>query len=428
MSKFSTLTEDYATEPVPEDKTYSGWRIGFVLGGIGIALPALLSGAEVGVALGYRDSLIAFALAGLLVTTLAIASGMVGMRSRLSTYMILQFSFGKDGSKFVNAAFAAAQCGWFGVNAYFFGVAAEGVGVQALGLTLPSSVYIIAGGALMIAATIFGFKALDRIALFVFPMMMATLAFMVSATFNAVDLSDLNALAGDGSIGFGQSITVLAGGIIVGVLLVPDLTRYARAPRDVVVAALIALAFIETLVHVAASGAAIYFSEMDPLKIMLALGFGGFALFFLICASVTTNAVNLYGSGLALSAIYPRIEEWRYVILTGILGTVAAIFEISEFFVDFLIWQSVIFSSVLGIYLVDFFLINNQDYRLSQLEKAPPVRFAALGAWALGAITAGLTFSERITLTSAPNLDGVIIGGATYFLLRRLSPGSEAKS
>ncbi|MEL7485787.1 MAG: cytosine permease [Pseudomonadota bacterium] len=420
MAKLATLTEDYATAPVPEDKTYGGWRIGFVLGGIGIALPAFLSGAEVGVALGYEQSIIAFLAAAALVTTMAIASGMVGMKSRLSTYMILQFPFGRYGAKFVNAAFAIAQCGWFGVNAYFFGAAAESVGRQTLGLEAPSSVYIIAGGALMTLATIFGYKALDRIAMVVFPLMIATLAVMTARTFAETDLPTLSAIAGDGSLTFMQSMTVLAGGIIVGVLLVPDLTRYARRPVDVVIAAVIALTIIETLVHAAASGAAILFTELDPLALMLALGFGSFAFIFLIAASVTTNAVNLYGSGLALTSIFPGGKEWAFVVMTGVVGSLAAIFEISAFFIDFLVWQSVIFSSVLGVYLIDFFFVNGQDYRLERLDGAPPVRASALFAWGVGAATAAAAFTEQWTFTSIPNLDGVIAGGGAYFVLRRV--------
>ncbi|MEM8920877.1 MAG: hypothetical protein AAGB25_05880, partial [Pseudomonadota bacterium] len=80
MADLKNLTEDYATRPVPQEKTYSGVRVGFVLGGIGVALPALLSGSEVGVALGYEQSMWAFIVAAILVTGLAILSGWVGMR------------------------------------------------------------------------------------------------------------------------------------------------------------------------------------------------------------------------------------------------------------------------------------------------------------------------------------------------------------
>ena len=417
MAKIENLVEDYATTPVPEDKTYSGVRVGFVLGGIGIALPALLSGAEVGRALGYEKSALAFVVAGILVTILATISGWVGMRSRLSTYMILRFSFGVMGAKFVSFTFAVAQFGWFGVNAYFFGTAAESIGRDAMGLNLPSAAYMIGGGVLMTAATVFGYKALDKMALFIFPIMISTLAFMTLRTFDLSSYEALTAIAGTGEMNFGQAITALAGGIIVGVLLVPDLTRYARGPKDVVIAALIALAIIEPLVHIAASGPAIALGERDPLKLLLALGFGAYALVFLIFIAVTTNAVNLYGSGLSLASIFPKTPEWMFVIIAGVIGTSLALLNISEYFIDFLIWQSVIFSSVLGVYVVDFFYVRRGAYDLENLAGEAPVSWSAFAAWAAGAVVAALSFLEKITLTGMANLDGVIVAGVLYAIL-----------
>ncbi|MEM6627055.1 MAG: cytosine permease [Pseudomonadota bacterium] len=428
MADLKNLTEDYATRPVPQEKTYSGVRVGFVLGGIGVALPALLSGSEVGVALGYEQSMWAFIVAAILVTGLAILSGWVGMRSRLSTYMILKFSFGREGARVVNLTFALAQFGWFGVNAYFFGAAAESVGQMTLGLSLPSQTYILFGGVLMTAATVFGFKALDKLALFVFPLMIATLAFMTAKTFVGASLDDILAIPGTGELSFGQAITVLAGGIIVGVLLVPDLTRYARGPKDVVIAMLIALAFIEPLVHVAASGPALRFGEIDPLALMLALGLGVLAFIFLILASVTTNAINLYGSGLSLASVFPRVPEYWFVIAAGVIGTCLAALNISELFMDFLIWQSVIFSSVLGVYVVDFFLVSKGDYSLAALERAPAISWAAFAAWGLGAITSALTFTGQFNLTGMSNLDGVIVAALLYFALKRGLPASVSET
>ncbi|MEL7490368.1 MAG: cytosine permease [Pseudomonadota bacterium] len=421
MGSFENLTEDYATEPVPQEKTYSGWRVGFILGGIGIALPALLSGAEVGKALGYEKSLAAFTVAGFLVTGLAILSGWVGMRSRLSTYMLLRFSFGRMGARLVSLTFAFAQFGWFGVNAFFFGAAASSAGEATLGLGLPGDAYIVFGGVLMTAATVFGFKALDKLAMVVFPLMVTMLAVMTAQTFAGATPAEIFALPGDASMSFGQAVTALAGGIIVGVLLVPDLTRYARGPVDVVIAVLIALAIIEPLVHVAASGPALRYGETDPLALMLAAGLGAAAFFFLIVASLTTNAVNLYGSGLSLAAVFPKVQEWVFIIAAGVIGTGLAIFDISEVFIDFLVWQSVIFSSVLGVYVVDFFLVKKGDYSLSALNGAPLYSGSAFASWAIGAIISGLTYAERFSLTGIANLDGVIVAAILYFLLSKAS-------
>lgn len=421
-----SLTEDYATTPVPQDKTYSGWRVGFVIGGIGIALPALYSGAEVGQALGFRQSALAFLVAGILVTVLATISGWVGMRSRLSTYMILRFSFGLQGAKLVSFTFALAQFGWFGVNAYFFGTSAEAIGTQALNLSLPLQAYVILGGILMTIATIFGYKALDKIALFVFPMMLATLVFMIARTFGLTDLATLTDIAPTNTMTFPQAVTLLSGGIIVGVLLIPDLTRYARGPIDVIIAVLIALALIEPVVHLAASGAAIYLKELEPLPIMLALGFGGFAMAFLILTSVTTNAINLYGSGLSLASIFPSTPEWKFVLLAGIFGTILGTLEVSELFLTFLYWQSVLFSAVLGIYVVDFFFVRNSNYQLEDIAGDPPISIPALVAWALGAGVAALSYVNTITLTTIPNLDGVVIAGLVYFILHKALLRKEA--
>jgi cytosine permease len=417
MPDFQNLVEDYATTPVPQRETYSGVRVGFVLGGIGIALPALLSGAEVGLALGYRDSIAAFIVAGVLVTVLSTITGWVGMRSRLSTYMILRFSFGALGARLVSLTFALAQFGWFGVNAFFFGTAAYQLGRDTLGWQLPPAAYIVAGGVVMTGATIFGFKALDKLALVVFPLMLTVLAMMVARTFDVATLDALTAMPGTGEMTFGQSVTALAGGIIVGVLLVPDLTRYARGPRDVVIASLIALALIEPLVHVAAAGPAIALAEQDPLALMLGLGLGAVALAFLILTSITTNAVNLYGSGLALAAVFPRTPEWLFVILAGVVGTALALLDIGTLFVDFLVWQSVIFSSVLGVYVVDFFVVRRGDYRLAQLDGEAPVSWAALTAWMAGAAIAAATFLGMFSITGMSNLDGVLTGASVYATL-----------
>ncbi|MEM9388155.1 MAG: cytosine permease [Pseudomonadota bacterium] len=418
MSRLESLVEDYATEPVPEAKTYGGVRIGLILGGIGVALPALFSGAEVGIALGFEASLAAFLAAALLVSALAMVSGWVGMRSRLSTYMILRFSFGVQGARWVNLTFAIAQFGWFGVNAYFFGAAAEQIGGQVLGESLPSAAYVMVGGLFMTGATIFGFKALDKLALIAFPLMLTMLVLMASRTFEATSWTALTALAPTEQMSFGQAVTTLSGGIIVGVLLVPDLTRYARGPRDVVIAIVIALTLIETLVHAVAAGPALYLGEIEPLAIMLALGFGAFALVFLVVASLTTNAVNLYGAGLSLASIFPRTGEWVFVVTSGAIGTAIALTDVSAVFIDFLVWQSVIFSSVLGVYVVDFFFLRGGDYRLEQLHGCESaLNWAAFLAWGVGAIAAALAYLEKIQLTGIANLDGVIVAALLYAAL-----------
>ena len=75
-NRFEQLVEDYANEPVPDHKTVGGVRIGLVLAGIGIALPSLFSGVQIGNALGLSQSITAFIAAGIFVSLLGLVSGL----------------------------------------------------------------------------------------------------------------------------------------------------------------------------------------------------------------------------------------------------------------------------------------------------------------------------------------------------------------
>lgn len=416
--KFSQLTEDYATEPVPYGKTVSGLRIGLVLAGIGIALPALLTGSEIGGALGLTQGLIAFFIAGAFVTALGLVTGLVGSGTRLSTYMIIQFSFGRHGSKAVNIAFALSQFGWFGVNVYLFGAAAQSAG-EPFFPGLGANFYIVLGGILMTVSTIFGFKALDKLALFAVPLLMVTLVVMITQTLGTEPLGDILARTGSGDMTLSKAISVLAGGIMVGVVLLPDLTRYSRSSRDTLIAVLISLALVEPLVHTAAAIPSIAFAQTDVLAILLAVGFGGYALFVLIFTSWTTNAVNLYGSGLALTAVFPRFEEWRIIALSGVVGTAIAFFDVPELFIGFLYYQALIFTPVVGIYVTDYFIVRKRRYDLATLEATPAIGWPAVAAWVVGTGLAYLAGEDYVSLTTIPALDAAIASAVVYLGLSK---------
>jgi len=423
--KINRLFEDYATEPVPREKTVSGFRIGLVLGGIGIALPALLSGAKIGSALGLEKSIWAFLTTGAFLTVLGLISGLVGSRTRLSTYMIIRFSFGRLGSKLVNLSFALSQLGWFGVNAYLFGAAAQSAGAALLPGLFSADTYIVMGGALMTASTIFGFKALDKLALFAVPLLLLTLVLMVTQTLGLAPFGDLLARPGSGSMSFTKALSVLAGGIMVGVVLLPDLTRYSRSAVDTLIAILIPMAIVEPLVHFSAAVPSVATGLADALPILLAIGFGGWALFIVIFSSWTTNAVNLYGSGLALSAVFPRFGEWKIIALSGLAGTAIALFDIPDLFIGFLYYQALVFTPVVGIYVTDFFIIRHGHYDYRQCDAGPNISWPACAAWIIGSLIAWAGGEEWITITTVPALDAALAAAGLYWALMRLGPPAK---
>lgn len=418
-NRFEQLVEDYATEPVPNHKTVGGLRIGLVLAGIGIALPSLFSGAQIGNALGLSQSITAFIAAGIFVSLLGLVSGLVGSKTRLSTYMIIQFSFGTKGSNLVNIAFALSQFGWFGVNTYLFAEAAQAVGTDLLGWEFGRWVYVAGGGFLMTVSTIFGFKALDKLALFAVPLLMATLVYMISQTLGVYNIDDLLSRPGAGDLTLPDAISALAGGIMVGVVLLPDLTRYARSSASTVIAVIISLTIVEPLVHLAGAMPAIGFGLNEVLPILLAVGLGAFALFIMGFGSWTSNAVNLYGSGLALSAVWPRFREWRLIVFSGVVGTGIAFFDIPGIFLDFLYMQALIFTPVVGIYVCDFYFVRGRRYELADLPGQPPINWSAYMAWALGLSIAFAGWQGLFSLSGIPAIDAALVSALSYLALSR---------
>src|SRR5690349_16614977 len=130
-----SIMEDYAHAPVPDHQTVSGWRVAMIITGFSIALPGFLNGAEVSLALGMAKAVLAALLAGLILCAMGCLTAVVSVRTRLTTYLLVQRSFGRSGATFVNVIMALVHFGWFGVNVSFFGGAMVAATHEVLGIT-----------------------------------------------------------------------------------------------------------------------------------------------------------------------------------------------------------------------------------------------------------------------------------------------------
>jgi len=112
----SDYLQDYATTRVPEDKTIGGLRIGMINGVLVFAVPGLVAGVQIGSALGLERGIKAFVIGGLFLSVVGTIIGIIGVRNRVSSYVLTQFVFGRMGANILNLAIAVALLGWYGVN------------------------------------------------------------------------------------------------------------------------------------------------------------------------------------------------------------------------------------------------------------------------------------------------------------------------
>jgi cytosine permease len=152
-----------------------------------------------------------------------------------------------------------------------------------------------------------------------------------------------------------MAISVVIGSYIIGIVVLPDMMRYARSAGHAILAAVFSLMVALPLVLSAAAFITAAGGPKDLVQLVLALGLGAIALIVLTFASWTNNANNLYSSSLVFAAIIPSIPKWKLVVVAGILGPVLALLPVLDYYLPFLLAVSILFPPLVGIYASDFF-------------------------------------------------------------------------
>nr|WP_279347200.1 cytosine permease [Govania unica] len=366
--------------------------------------------------MGLPDAVLAFLIAGLLLTFLGSCTAIVSAKTRLTTYMLAQFAFGPVGGKFVNMVLATTMFGWFGVNAFMFAEACQSMIWNLTGFHFSYNIYIIIGSVLMVATTIFGFKALDKLALVAVPILLFILITVLVISFTKAEPGVLLATH-QGTMSFGLAVSATAGGNMVMVAAMPDVARYISGKGQAVLAMFISFTLAAPLILTAAAVPSLVTGESDLLKILMGLGFGVPALLVLVLSTWTANASNLYGAGLGLAATFIRIPQWKLMIGAGLAGMAIAMLGIVNHFIPFLLFLGILIPPVAGIYVAFYILYPDKMKDVSEISKLPGTSIPAFTAWGIGVAVATATAFDFFTLTTIPSCDALITSVILYMPL-----------
>jgi cytosine permease len=392
--------EDYANAPVPEARTVSGWRVAMIVTGFNIALPGFLNGAQIAGALGLWHAVLVATLAGLILCATGCLTAVVSVRTRLTTYVLVQRSFGRSGAALINVIMALVHFGWFGVNVSFFGDAMVAATRDVLGIEGGSfATYVLAGGMLMAVTTIFGFRALDRLALFAVPVLAVIMTVVLVLALRRHGLVAGALQAPPEPMNFGLALSTLVGSNMMTVATMPDLTRYVRSRGQAIVGMALSFPFATPLLMFAAGATSLATRETDIMQIIVGFGLGLPALLVLILSTWTINAGNLYSASLSLAATFPRIAQWKFTLLAGACGSLLAVAGILDVFVSFLVLLGVIIPPIAAIYVIDaYFRVQGQT----------AVRWEAVVTWVASTGIALMGYLGWYTLTTVPAIDATL--------------------
>ena len=428
MSEFTEYFDESARIPVREDETVSGWSVGMVIFGICLTLPTLYTGAITAEQLGFIGTAKAVGLASLVLSIMSIPAAIVGAETRLSSYLIIEFVFGRRGSDFVNALLGLTLLGWFAVTAGFFGETLAIAFEEMFAVSPPTWLLTLISSVLILITTIFGFKAIDRLALFAVPLLILFLLYVSNLSLADSSWETVLSTEGSNPAYFSTAVSTVIGSLIVGVVLMPDLSRYARSVKDCVSASVLGNGVGNCFSMLMGVAPAIVTGLLDPMAYMIALGLVGSAFVILVFATWTTNSVNLYSTTLAVAIIKPKIPEWKLTVACGVIGTALAMIGITDYFIGFLEWLGVIVPPVASIYLTDYFVLKQKNYSLTLQDSLPDYDRAAIVAWVIGTAISAFTFVSEFSLSTIPTLDALVITAPIYLICRRLWPAKLQRS
>jgi cytosine permease len=404
--------------PVAESETVSGLQIGIVIIGISITLPLMYSAGELARGIGLSRAIAATVIGALILSVMSVPAAIVGVKSRLSSYMIVEHTFGYVGAKFVNFWFAVFLLGWYAVTAELFGRTLFLAAGDLTSLTLAEPVYTILSSVLVIVTTMYGFRAIDRLALIAVPFLLLALIAVTVFSLQKTSFADLLQIEGEG-LTMATAISAVVGAAAVGVVLTPDLTRYARNVGDCVTASFVGQGGGMTIAYVFGMIPVLVWNELEPMNYMIAMGFGAAALAVLIFATWTTNVINLYGVSLSARASVPIGSYRLMTVIGGIVGTLAAVIGIADFLIEFLIVMGLLVPPIAGVYLCDFFLLQRRDFSAQSFAERPAFKVNALLVGIGAGLLATWLYFNELSLTTIAPLDSLLISVVAYLALER---------
>lgn len=431
---------EFSAVPIRDNQLVAWPRVAAIAAMVGFSLPTFLTGLEVFAGLSPVNAMWALFWGSLIVTIVGCITGYIGAADRMSSYLLVRVAFGDKGAAIVNIAFAISLMGWFGLNINLFMDTVGRLLIDLWGLSVPRVVLAIFASFCMTLTTLIGFRAIERISTLLVPILVIVTILFVNTAFSKYGFSDFMAMetparaVGENAMTIGDGISWVVGAVIIGAIILPDITRFIRQRSGAVFTAILCYLIVGFLVMIGAGLAGVssgvfetYFdsegvSRTDVmLKLMLDVNLGIGAFIIIIAGSWALNSLNLYSTVLSVKATFPKLNTRWLTIALGVLGVAVALLNILGQFEVFLWYLSIIFIPVAGVLIIDRLFVRPQVYNLETLENNAGLNVPGFLAWAIGAIVAILADQGTIpNLTGIGAMDALILSAILYFLFAKV--------
>ena len=424
-----TNSGNYERERVPEKDRKRWLSISMVWIAIGIDLSGMFMGVALSQGMAFWTAIYAVIIGSVILGILAIGATYIGAKAGLSTGMISRISFGKKGASLMGAIMGISSLGWFGVQIGFF---AENIGAainQLTGANTPSWLLSLIGGSLMMLSAFWGYQAIEKLCTYSVPLLAVLIIVATLMSLNRNGTSGLASAPQGSNLSFGLAVSLVIGVYMVGVVMAPDVARWAQNPKQAMIAGFVGFTIGNSFMIIISLILVKVMNTADLTAVFFTLGLGIPSILVLTLAQWTTNSNNLYSASLDFSIVFKNINPKLITIVCGTLGILMAMFGIYGMFENFLSIVTVLVSPIAGIYMIDYFLYK-EKYDFSYEEKLQDYYPISIFSWVVGSTVAFMTSQPPagfglFTLTNVSALDGILVAGLCYFIVTKLTKGRK---
>lgn len=413
------IEKDEALQPVPNDQRQHWITPAMIFGGLEFTIPVLMVGATLAgsFGLGKIFLLLIIALFGIqwVGNTL---QGYMGAKTGRSSSVIARTSFGAIQARFiVGLTIFVVSLGWWAVQT---SVAGNAISVM-LGIDYTHqwglwAIITVVAGLLFAIPSIIGYNSMKWTDYIAVPAGLLLIGGGIYFALKNTGWETISNWSPEPSMGILAAISLIIGANVSQWVIASDYTRYAKPTikDNVLIPAGIVLVGFPLFIVGAVMSVGV--GDADIVNVMMNLGFPVWGFFILWFATWTSQLVNNYSMGLALSNMLNVNSNKGRALLTlagTFIAIIVALAGILDYFMDFLYLTALIYPAVAGVMMVDFFLIRKRTW-----QDNSGWNWMATIALVAGTVLGYVT--QYVVAFGLPAVQSLIASGVVYYAAMKI--------
>ncbi|WP_174614811.1 purine-cytosine permease family protein [Virgibacillus ihumii] len=418
-TKRKSIEKDEALQAVPENQRQHWITPAMIFGGLEFTIPVLMVGATLAGSYGITEIffILVIALFGIQWAGNAL-QGYIGAKTGRSSSVVARTSFGSTQARFiVGLTIFIVSLGWWAVQTSVAGNAISAMfGIDYTTQWGLWAIITIVAGLLFAIPSIIGYASMKWTDYIAVPAGLLLIAAGIFYALKNTGFETITSWDPEPSIGILGAISLVIGANVSQWVIAADYTRYAKPKIKDNILIPTGIVLVGFPLFLVGSIMSVGVGDADIVNVMLGLGFPIWGFLILWFATWTSQLVNNYSMGLALSnMLNVNSNKGRALLTLGgtLVAIIVALAGILDYFMDFLYLTALIYPAVAGVMMVDFFFIRKRTW-----EDNNGWNWMATIALVFGTVLGYIT--QYVTPFGLPAVQSLIGSGIVYLVAMKI--------